>query len=433
MKRTLEVATIAAFLAVAGPAAAQGQLASSGQLSGEGSIVEGPGVKLGEGLVLHPTVGLETGFVSNVFYEDADVEPSGLLRVLAELHLATLSAQRLAAEAPDGAQADSGDFNFRAGLRVEYDEYISGNDNVQAQRDVAVDANVAGIVFPQGTWRFAFADNFRRDVRPTNYESRGGVDRDVNHLRLFLTYQPEGRSISGTLRYQNTIDVFERDTHSFANRLQNHVGLRVNWQWLPVTRFFADASMGYYTGLGDDSDKVTSMPLRLMVGTSTAITVNTTINAIVGFGKGFYEEGADYTNVVFGAEFGWRYSPLGRALLLYRFDFEDSINANFYRDHQIRFSLDQQIREFTLQAAVDVRFRRYEGLPPDIMATDVRDDIIFAANLMGRYHFREWLAATLDYRMVIDETDFRYTPEPGEVDDPSYVRHELLAGILAAF
>jgi hypothetical protein len=435
MKRALEVATVAAFLAAAaGSAAAQGSLASTGQLSAEGSIVEGPGIKLGEGLVLHPTVGLETGFLSNVFYEDTDVEPSGILRVLAELHLASLSNQRLGAEAPDSGEPDKGDFNFRAGLRVEYDEFISGNDAVQAQRDVGVDASVAGIVFPQGTWMFAFADNFRRDVRPTNYESRGGVDRDVNHLRLFLTYQPGGRALSATLRFQNTIDVFESESHEFANRVQNTLGLRVAWQWLPVTQFFADASIGYFTGLGDGSEKVTSLPLRLMVGTSTALTTTTTLNAIVGFGKGFYEEGADYTNVLFGAEFGWRYSPLGRVLLLYRYDFADSINANYYRDHEIKVGLDQQIGEFELMASADLRFRRYEGLPADVMSTGgVRDDLIFAAELGGRYHFREWLAATLDYRLVVDETDFRYTPAPGVSDDPSYVRHEIVAGILAAF
>ncbi|HSN25127.1 MAG TPA: hypothetical protein VLT45_02545, partial [Kofleriaceae bacterium] len=38
------------------------------------SIVEGPGVKVGEGTVLHPVFGAETGVISNVFYTNQQTQ-----------------------------------------------------------------------------------------------------------------------------------------------------------------------------------------------------------------------------------------------------------------------------------------------------------------------------------------------------------------------
>jgi hypothetical protein len=59
------------------------------------SVVEGPGVKVGEGTVLHPIFGVETGFISNVFYEDQDPNPAGLLRLLAQIGSGSLPLSRL--------------------------------------------------------------------------------------------------------------------------------------------------------------------------------------------------------------------------------------------------------------------------------------------------------------------------------------------------
>ncbi|MND01483.1 hypothetical protein D3C83_204940 [compost metagenome] len=44
------------------------------------------------------------------------------------------------------------------------------------------------------------------------------------------------------------------------------------------------------------------------------------------------------------------------------------------------------------------------------------------------YNFRDWLAATISYRFSMVETDYRYM-SGGLTDDPSYARHEILAGM----
>jgi hypothetical protein len=83
-RTVLAAALSAAVLAAASPAAAQ-----------EAGVVEGPGIKVGEGTVLHPVLGVESGVISNVFYEDADPTFAGLLRVIAEFGIGSLPDQRL--------------------------------------------------------------------------------------------------------------------------------------------------------------------------------------------------------------------------------------------------------------------------------------------------------------------------------------------------
>jgi hypothetical protein len=408
------------------------------------TIVEGPGVKIGEGTVLRPILGVETGVISNVFREEDGGATSGILRLIGEIGVGSLSPQRLEmAQGPLSARngseeeqavttPDPGDLEFRADLGLTYDEYLTTNNNVRTQRDLAVIAGLRAIVFPLGTWAFAFDNQFTRETRPTNFESRSNTNRDINSLRLQLLFQPRQRTLSAGLRFENRIDVFETDEQAFANRLQNTLGMRVNWQFLPVTRFYADASIGFFSGLGD-SEKISSTPLRLLLGAQSAITVKTTVNTRIGFGKSFYSSGPDFTNVLLGADIGYRYSPVGRVTFLYDFDFGDSVNANFYRDHVFKSTFEQQFAPFLVQGSAEVRFRGYRGVLGNLIgpSTD-RDDLIFALGLGGHYNFRDWFAATVNYNLVSDQTDFVYMTIDGYSDDPSFTRQELLVGVRAA-
>src|SRR5690349_14328544 len=91
----------ALFLVIGGTAAAQ----PSGEISitsfdpenavAPVSTVEGRGIKIGEGTVLHPVFGMETGVISNVFYEDTDTHAAGVLRLLAQIGTGSLSRERL--------------------------------------------------------------------------------------------------------------------------------------------------------------------------------------------------------------------------------------------------------------------------------------------------------------------------------------------------
>jgi hypothetical protein len=172
-----------------------------------------------------------------------------------------------------------------------------------------------------------------------------------------------------------------------------------------------------------------SNPLRVRLGAATNLIPRITLRSYVGYGRGFYSAGEDFNNVLFGAEFGYRYTPFGRFTVSYSYDFHDSINANFYRDHAILGKLDQQLGLFLIGAKLGLRLRGYRGVPMSIGGTTVRDDVIVQAGADAAYMYRDWLAFTADFNLLMDETDFRSV----DGDDPSFTRTELTAGVRAAF
>jgi len=403
------------------------------------TIVTGSGVKVGEGTVFHPQIGIETGVVSNVFYQPDGPVTAGLLRILAEIGTSSLPNQRLARSGiaeTDSTSAltatSTGDFLYSANLFASYDQYLSTNDNVTSQGGLGGGLLLRGIVNPQHPLQFAFQEHFTRVIRATNFESNSDTNRDINAIDLRLNYLPYGRSINGFLYYQNTLDLFEKTSQQFANRMQNTFGLHVNWRWLPLTQVYVDVSQGYFTGIGS-SDKVSSAPLTLAGGIQTALTLNTTLDAHIGYTNGFYATGPSYSSLAAGLLAGYRYSPLGRVTASYNYEHQDSINANFYRDHVVQVTVEHLVAPFVVFARPELRFRRYEGTVVMGTTGNTRNDVIFGATLGMRYSFRDWIAATLDYQLQDIQTDFRYDPGTGVEVDPSYVRHELLLGVRAAY
>ncbi|MDB4963233.1 MAG: hypothetical protein JWP01_3232 [Myxococcales bacterium] len=393
------------------------------------SIVEGPGIKVGEGTVLHPILGLETGFVSNAFYEETDPVATGILRLVAQIHTASLSRQRLAIPDGNDIPENLGSHQYRAGLRLSYDLYLSGRDSLQDQGGLGVGALLRGHVLPQSTWSFLYLDNFERVIRATNFESQERTNRDINRLQLGVQFAPEGRSVKGLLHVENVIDYFEDDTQQFANRMQNSVGLSVSWRFRPVTVFFGDLTQGYFTGIGD-STKVDSFPLTVAGGIQTLLSLKTTLVARIGYTNGFYESGPNFSAILGGLQFGYRYTPTGRITGLYEYTHQDSINANFYRDHAVRLNIEQELAPFLLTLAPEARLRRYQGVTRVVPGgSDTRDDVILSVTGGLRYHFRDSLAGIIEYRLTAVETDYM-TGVFG--DDPSYVRHEIIAGVRAA-
>ena len=402
------------------------------------SIIQGDGVKIGEGTSLYPQVGLETGYVSNVFYQSSNPIGAGLMRLIVEVGAGSLSMSpaRSAVSPEEEATTpnDKGDFLYSANLYATYDQYLSGNDAVTSQGGLGLGAYLRGAVNPGKPLSFLVINNFDRIIRATNFESQHDTNRDINNLTLQLSYAPAGRSLSGSIHLQNTIDIFEESDQGFADRMLTAVGARLNYKFLPLTLVYADVTGDANTGLGNSSTKVTSYPLVAVLGINTAITLETSIIGRIGYTEGFFSSGPDYATITGGLYVEHRY-PLGKFDLMYSYDHSDSINANFYRDHLVQAWVEQRFAPFTVFASPMLRLREYEGLVVAPMATgsaSVRDDVIFAAWAGMRYQFRNWIMASLEYRLTIDETSFRYMVD-GSTQDPSYIRHELLLGVRAAY
>lgn len=400
--------------------------------------VEGEGVKVSEGTMLKPKAGVDMGIVSNVFFEDEanDPQTSAILRVFAEFGWASVPAKgRGAADTKDEGDSDEQGseaiaFSLTGGFR--YDSYLSSEDTVSEQGGLAVRFLGSVELRPRSTVSFFAQDSFVRDTRPTNFESAGNLNRDLNTLRLETRYRPAGRTLHGRIGYQNTIDVFETKGVGFADRIQHTVSVRADWRYLPITVFWLEASQGLFGPLRSSGSayKRTSYPLRARIGGSSAFTPLTTLSVSVGWASGFYEVGPTYNGVIAAAEFGYRYSPLGRLLLSASRDFTDSVNANFYGEWRFGARVEQQVGPFLGKAGAGFRLRTYEGVSEQVMGDPTRDDAILHADVGAYYYYRQWLAVAAEYDLASVSTDYRY----GELmDDPSYVRQVVTLGVHGAF
>jgi hypothetical protein len=141
--------------------------------------------------------------------------------------------------------------------------------------------------------------------------------------------------------------------------------------------------------------------------------------------------GPGYSAVVFGADFGYQYSPIGHLAATYSYNHEDSINANYFRDHLFKVALSQQFVPFVVNVEAEVQLRHYEGITL-VTGAPTRDDVILSGLGELHYNLRDWLATTIDYHVTSISTPYTYSIM-GVPTNPGYVRHEVLAGVRAAF
>jgi hypothetical protein len=413
-------------------------------------LVEGPGVKLGEDTTLHPVFGLETGAISNVFYNNSTscnpgtdcVHAAGFVRALVQLGVGSLTDMRLTptdqgpedpvSEQPKAAVANPGEFAYRADARLAYDQMLSPDGTVSSTGGFSAGATLRGIVHPLGTVSLWLLDDYDRLIRAANFETDANVNRDINELEARLAYHPRDRSIGGYLSYSNTVDVFESSNQQFADRMHNTIGIHPVWRWLPQTRVFADVTQGFNGGLGSSSTKVSSYPTAAAAGIATLLTPLITLNGSVGYTWLNYSSGANTSGVYGALAAGYRYSDFGRVVLQYVRTYEDSVNANFYQEHVIRAWAYHMNAPFVFSVQPELHFRDYEGtIVPSITGSHVRSDTIFQLIAGVSYNLRNSLAVAVDYRFADLSTDFRYMAT-GVIVDPSYARHSVLLGLRAA-
>lgn len=405
-------------------------------------------MKVGEGTVLHPAFGVESGYISNVFYNGSPTG-AGILRLMAQVAVSSLSPQRLDPTqdpldpnlvndgGPDNPEAASvGMLQYRANVALSYDQMLSGDSTVMKTGGLGVGALFRAMVNPQGTLSLGAFDNYTRFIRAANFETSDNTNRDINTLNVLAFLHPPGRSLSGYLYYNNTVDVFESsDAQPYPDRLLNEVGVHPMWRLFPRTSVYADASIGFNTGIGSSpasQAKPNSYPLALRAGISSLLTLKLTANLSGGYTNGFYAAGPSYSAPFVDAYLEYRYSPLGKMGIWYSLAYDDSVNANYYRDHALRVYIEHLIDPVAFLVQGELHFREYQGTSfMDVSGTNVRDDTIFAVMASAHYNFRDWLALTVDYRLSTVQTDFRYLSQ-GMTIDPSYVRHELLAGLRVA-
>ena len=190
-------AVMALVLVLPRPAAAQGWLADR-------DVTEGPGIRLGD-FELHPGLGVELGWDSNVYYTSDNPAPglaapldSAILRVTPHLLFSTLGAQRR--EEGEARGGPPPVVQFRGGISGSYYEYF----NDETRRNFGLDVGLTLTVLEGQPFSFRISDTFGRTVRPFTENTSGtSVARDRNDAAVDFTFSTPGQVLQiGALKFR---------------------------------------------------------------------------------------------------------------------------------------------------------------------------------------------------------------------------------------
>lgn len=424
---------------------------------------DGPGIKAGQRSTFHPGFALVTGLDSNVFSNaKREVRPAS-----GEV------GPRAASFIMPTAWAGLGNRQFRDGLLMTppersgriadyyiglvagFRQYMARNPNVLQQSRFSGGLQMRVAFLPGRKFSINLDEDVFRYAQPGNYETAAYNFNRVQHQgQLSFILRPGGGRLSLMLSGRNRLLYFERTPDSDGlqiakgNRTVNGLTTEAKWRIKPKSALVLNYSMDwtYYfsccveIGQGRNEDNFAH---RITGGFRGQVFKKVTLDAIAGYGLGFYRDDPNGPNFSsFIGDLGITYYPSPRALLhiaAYR-SFQDSLLGNYYIDAGARLQARYELKwRMIASAGLWVAGRKYAGLPvpgyedTNIVSyagrgTDVfqRRDVVF--NLQAKLEQplgRIW-ALALQYDVAVDSTDFQVLYANDVTDIGGFTRHVVL-------
>ncbi|MFH0902081.1 MAG: hypothetical protein V2A73_15735 [Pseudomonadota bacterium] len=405
-------------------------------------MLEGEGVQVGEGLVLHPQTDLATVYQNNVYSQSND-DPTGkvsspILRIGIGGELATT----------DNSQASR--LQFRSSANFTWHQYLGSDKRLDNTNDLGIGVLLEAKINPNQPFSFVLRDGFTRSVRPPRGALADNLDRDRNELLVGALYKPGGGALQGYLNYGMSYDRFETELMSYPDRMANKFTLGGRWQWLPMTQLLLEGQWAIATPSKETAFKSSSTPLRVTAGISSLITSTFGTVVRVGYGNGFYKTGANFNSYLALVEGRFAFGPMVRLSLGYSHDFTDSVVSNFYTDHafyarsaiKLGQSVDARLRgELRLRSypygklvEFDDGDSHYRFCGDEGCASSDRSDTILNIDGGIDYHAAKWLTLGVGYSFHHNDTEFFVLrTSNGNQDSGAFQWHEVMAKAAARF
>jgi hypothetical protein len=416
---------------------------------------EGMGIRLGN-FELHPGLGAEFGWISNVYNaEPEQAVPSAAMRLAPHLFLSTLGSERSGADQGEMP----GIIDFRGGLSATLFHYFA-DGAPKRSTDFGTDVNLQFTLAPNRPVSFSLIEIFSRWFQPfadpANEPSIAFDPERDKPLSNFARYSEvigahlDGRTSGGLLTaglgYRLAYQWFEDDVYATNNNLVHTVDLKGAWAFLPKSVLFYDGMYmrQTYPNRGPTESDPTRLPLTnndqvsARIGFNGAITSRISATLAVGYAVGFFN-GTGYDGLTLNAEGRWLPTPISELGLGYERAFSSAYLGNYVMRNQVYLRL----RHFfggaiVVGSKLAVEFLDFGADP--LQSPEARSDIRYSADVNGEYRFTDWLAVTAQAQALIDSTDFVTraeveTPEGTRIaEDPAeFKRFELWIGLRAFY
>lgn len=401
---------LALVLVASGTAAAQAWLADR-------SRAEGRGVRLGD-FELHPGIGSEIGYDSNVFLSDSAEQDSAILRVAPHLYLSTLSGERAAA---GGGSGPPPTLRFRTGVSGTLKHYFA----TAQPTDLGIGQELQLVLLPEHTFSLEFSEKYSRTIEPfvdpVDPATSGPADYDRDQFEIGAkgVLQSRGGLLRGGLGYTLGIDHFEGNEFA-SNRSQRHtISADTVYEFLPKTGLFWNGSFGihhYANPAGPGLSRNDSRLVATKVGLNGGLTEKVGFTVAAGYGAGFFEADGDYESVIGQVEA--RYRPIDSLMwsLGYDREYNTAFQGNYARIDRPKTALQLMLGgEAVVGARAELTFVSYGA-----EAAGSRDDIQLSTDLNGEYRFTDWFALTAEFGYLRNFTDYSFTAVSGAGPDMTF-------------
>jgi hypothetical protein len=436
------------------PGASGGASSSGGGWLADRDTTQGPGFRVGD-FELHPGLGAEVGYDSNLYYSD-DGNPgrrdSGILRITPHLTFSTLTGERASGGGEGSASSAPPTVTFSGGISAAYYEFF----NDPNRRNLGLDVGLRLNVLPQRPFGFSVYDTFSRQVRPfvENVNPTLGMARDSNNAGLTLNFQTDGGVLQVNAGYDFGLSFYEDPNFQYANMFIHTMSLRESFRFLPQTAILQDNTVRYTDYFNGRSGAVpvllgNSWQVTSRVGLNGAITNNVSLAGMVGYSGGFFANPTagsyvqNYDGMVAQATLGWTITSGTRLSLGYDRQYNTSQLGNYYSSDRGSIGFGTVIGGvFLLNIGADVAYVDYgvplaaDGRTPigtDSHGNPARDDIRVNANIFAEYRFTDWLGINTTLGYHGDFTDYHYniaTTMGAPIPDPAgYNKFEAFLGV----
>ena len=451
-RRSLAALSAGVVFGIAAPASAQVWLQDR-------QLTQGRGIRVGN-FELHPGIGAEVGYDSNVFYAANNPTSALRLRVTPSLFVSSLGPQRSTnSDAPATALPT---VNFRGGVALIYHEFISlqSPDTTSNLRNLGVDGNLRFEFFPGRTWQFVVADEFLRTIQP-GAQSNTGADgvllpaqtfnRNYNTATAELAYAPPRGTLEFRLGYSFIFNLFDSTTYNFYDYLGHSVYARMRWRFLPKTALLWEGSVNPTSYIHPERAQTglfSSYPVTTRVGINGLLTEKISLLAMVGYQASFFVAGDNIDTIIGQAELRWLINPRANFRVGFLRDSQNSFFSNFFVRNRGYLNYSHSFNgRFILSLEGGVGLYQYGyvadrngaatvpgvGFGSDGRFTSVRVD----ATAFGEYRFNEVFGINATVRGLSNISDVRLgntTGSDGGRGQPiAWTRLEAFVGVRAAW
>lgn len=398
------------------------------------SQTQGPGFRVGN-LEIHPGLGMEFGYDSNVFRSESDANSSAIFRVSPHVGISTLSQERRAEAGQEHSQRNV-DFSAFLGAPI----YLFLSDS--AQHNVGVNADLGLTLFPEGTVSFTLANHFERSIRPFTEAGAEGNNyaRDQNTASADLKFQSRGGIFAASFGYSFNFDLFESNSFTAANSLRHGLRQNASFRFLPNTALFQEFEANRTTYQNDSVlGLYDNWRLRTRIGLNGAITNAVSVLAAIGYGAVVGGDARLGETEALLAQAELRLRPGLGTTIKFGYDraLDGSAAGNWRLGNRIYGGLSLAIGgAFVIGLDADVNFASFGRIPGTITLSgsdeDDRSDILVSATLSGEYRFTNWLGVTASVGYSGDFSDFEYARLLGTtraVDTPKFSKFEAWLGV----